>query len=68
MTTAEALKNRIGDIVLPALRPYVARIFLCGSTARGEADTDSDADLLITLRPPAERPRSACGDSNPSRT
>lgn len=68
MSPTEALHDRIRDIVLPALRPYAARIFLSDSTARGEADTDSDADLLITLRPPAERPRSACGDSNPSRT
>lgn len=42
--------------LIDALRPYVSRIELFGSTARNEDDSDSDLDLLVTLRPADERP------------
>ena len=43
-------------ILIETLRPYVSRIELFGSTARDEDDTDSDLDLLVTLRPEDKRP------------
>ena len=46
----------IKDAVLPLLRPYVSRISVFGSYARGEAMPESDVDLLVKLRPPKERP------------
>jgi len=42
--------------LVEALRPYASRIELFGSTARNEADADSDLDVLVTLRPSGERP------------
>jgi len=48
--------EQLCDIVVPALRPYASRIAVFGSWARGEANTDSDVDLLVTLRPPQQRP------------
>ena len=46
----------IRDQILPVLQPYVRRIVLFGSVARGEMRTESDIDLLVTLRPPEQRP------------
>jgi hypothetical protein len=43
-------------VLVAALRPYASRIELFGSAARGTAGPDSDVDVLLTLRPPAERP------------
>lgn len=42
--------------VISALRPYVTRISVFGSYARGTAHTDSDLDLLVVLKPATERP------------
>lgn len=43
-------------VLVDALRPYASRIELFGSAARGEADSDSDVDVLVTLRASDERP------------
>jgi len=48
--------DQLRDIVAPALRPYASRIAVFGSWARGEAGAESDVDVLITLRPPDQRP------------
>jgi hypothetical protein len=50
------LPSSFKTILMDALRPYVSRIELFGSTARDEDDTDSDLDLLVTLRAAEERP------------
>ena len=42
--------------ILPTLLPWVRRVALFGSTARGEDTPESDVDILVTLRPPGERP------------
>jgi len=42
--------------VTPLLRPYVRRISVFGSYARGEATGESDIDLLVELKPPEARP------------
>lgn len=44
------------DELIPLLQPYVTRITLFGSVARGEDRTDSDIDILVMLKPPGERP------------
>jgi hypothetical protein len=50
------LPSSFKTILIDALRPYISRIELFGSTARDEDDTDSDLDVLVTLRPADERP------------
>ena len=42
--------------LLPLLKPYVTRIALYGSVARGEDRPDSDLDVLVMLKSPGERP------------
>jgi hypothetical protein len=43
--------------ILSVLQPYrVKRIAIFGSVARGEDRPDSDLDILVSLRPPGERP------------
>lgn len=42
--------------VTPLLRPYVRRISVFGSFARGEATIESDIDLLVDLKPSEARP------------
>jgi predicted nucleotidyltransferase len=42
--------------VTPLLRPYVRRISVFGSYARGEATKESDIDLLVDLKPSEARP------------
>jgi predicted nucleotidyltransferase len=56
MPEATDLQDQIRETVVPALRPYASRITLFGSVARGEERDDSDVDLLVTLRPPGDRP------------
>jgi hypothetical protein len=50
------LPSSYETILIEALRPYVSRIELFGSTARNEDNTDSDLDILVTLRSADERP------------
>ncbi len=43
--------------ILSILRPYeVRRVALFGSVVRGEDQPDSDIDILVSLKPPGERP------------
>jgi len=42
---------------LPLLKPYISRMAVFGSTVRGEATSQSDVDLLITLKPSNARPK-----------
>ena len=45
--------NRFADLrekILPLLRPYVKRIAVFGSFARGEETPESDIDLLVELK------------------
>ena len=42
--------------VTPLLKPYVKRISVFGSFARGDATIDSDIDLLVDLKPSELRP------------
>jgi predicted nucleotidyltransferase len=42
--------------VEPLLKPFVRRIFVFGSYARGDAGYHSDVDLLVTLKPAERRP------------
>lgn len=44
------------DKILPLLRPYVKRIAVFGSFARGEETPESDIDLLVELKAPGQRP------------
>lgn len=47
--------DRFADLrekVLPLLRPYIKRISVFGSYARGEDTPESDIDLLVELKPP----------------
>ena len=51
------IHEHIKASILPVLQPYVERIAVFGSVARGDAGPDSDVDILVALRPPGERPR-----------
>lgn len=42
--------------VTPLLQPYVRRISVFGSFARGETTSDSDIDILVDLKPSETRP------------
>lgn len=56
--------NRFADLrdkILPVLRPYVKRISVFGSFARGEDTAESDIDLLVELKAPEKRPRLGLG-------
>lgn len=48
--------EEIRRVVVPILKPYVNRMAVFGSAARGESTEKSDIDLLIRLRPSGERP------------
>ena len=43
-------------MILPILKPYVDRIAIFGSMARGDATDTSDIDLLVDLKPAGQRP------------
>ncbi|HWQ20946.1 MAG TPA: nucleotidyltransferase family protein [Methanotrichaceae archaeon] len=52
--------DRFDDLhekILPVLKPYVRRISVFGSFARGEDTEESDIDLLVELKAPGDRPR-----------
>ena len=52
--------NRFAELtekILPLLSPYVKRIAVFGSFARGEETPESDIDLLVELKAPENRPR-----------
>jgi predicted nucleotidyltransferase len=56
--------NRFVDLrdkILPVLKPYVKRISVFGSFARGEETAESDIDLLVELKDPEKRPRLGLG-------
>jgi uncharacterized protein len=43
--------------ILPVLRPFkVKRVAIFGSVVRGDDRPDSDLDILVSLRPPGQRP------------
>jgi predicted nucleotidyltransferase len=48
--------TKLGLKVTPLLKPYVNRISVFGSYARGEETAESDIDLLIALKPAETRP------------
>jgi len=48
--------NELGAKILPLLHPYVKRVSVFGSFARGEDSSESDIDILVDLLPPGERP------------
>lgn len=48
MDKFEALREK----VLPLLKPYVKRISVFGSFARGEETPERDIDLMVELKPP----------------
>ncbi|MEW5958461.1 MAG: nucleotidyltransferase family protein [Chloroflexota bacterium] len=49
--------QELSEKIIPVLRPYkVKRVALFGSVVRGEDAPGSDLDILVTLRPPGERP------------
>jgi len=48
--------DELREKVLTVLRPYVKRVSVFGSFARGEQTPDSDIDLLVELKPPDECP------------
>lgn len=47
---------RLRQAAIPLLQPYVTRISVFGSYARGEETPDSDIDLLVDLKPSGHRP------------
>jgi predicted nucleotidyltransferase len=54
------MDNKYAEIckkTLPILRPYIRRMAVFGSLARGEEQANSDVDLLITLKPSGSRPK-----------
>ena len=56
-SAAESLiRKQLRETLVTALRPYASRIELFGSEARGDATPTSDVDVLVTLRPPEDRP------------
>jgi predicted nucleotidyltransferase len=42
--------------VAPLLKPYARRVSVFGSYARGDETPQSDIDLLMALKPAAQRP------------
>ena len=57
ISTREDLLVRIRQLAVPVLAPYARRIFLFGSVARNEHDSDSDIDLFVELKDPGSRPK-----------
>lgn len=57
ISTREDLLLRIRQLAVPVLAPYARRIFLFGSVARDEHDSDSDIDLFVELKDPGSCPK-----------
>jgi hypothetical protein len=55
-TTTTERFDELRKIAIPALRPYAKKVAVFGSFARGEDTSESDIDLLVTLRARDERP------------
>lgn len=51
MTVADLLEARRSEILRAAARHGARNLRLFGSVARGEADAESDVDLLVDLEP-----------------
>jgi hypothetical protein len=47
---------KLGQKITPLLKPYVKRISVFGSYARGEETVQSDIDVLVALKPSHLRP------------
>jgi predicted nucleotidyltransferase len=57
LTAAKANFDHLRDNILPILLPYgIKRLALFGSVVTGEDTPESDIDILVTLKPPTERP------------
>lgn len=53
------IEDQFSDLrekIMPILRPYVKRVAVFGSLARGEDTPESDIDILVELKSPDERP------------
>lgn len=48
--------KKLLDTILPLLSPFVHRLSIFGSFARGEMKEGSDIDLLVSLKSPEKRP------------
>ncbi|MDM7940167.1 MAG: nucleotidyltransferase family protein [Methanothrix sp.] len=51
--------DRFADLrekIVPLLHPYVKKIAVFGSFARGDDSPESDIDILVDLKPPGQRP------------
>jgi len=51
--------DRFADLrekIVPLLHPYVKKIAVFGSFARGDESVESDIDILVALKPPGQRP------------
>lgn len=51
--------DRFADLrekIVPLLQPYVKKIAVFGSFARGDDSPESDIDILVDLKPPGQRP------------
>jgi predicted nucleotidyltransferase len=56
VATKTAIDN-LREKILPVLLPYgVKQVALFGSTVREDNTPESDIDILVTLKPPNERP------------
>lgn len=53
---SESRFDQLERKVTPLLKPYVKRISVFGSFARGEETAESDIDLLVALKPSHMRP------------
>jgi predicted nucleotidyltransferase len=55
-TQSETRLQELRTIIIPLLKPYVRKVTLFGSFARGDDTPASDIDLVVELRPQEERP------------
>jgi len=53
---AETKLHELRTVVIPLLKPYVQKITVFGSFARGDDTPTSDIDLVVELRSQEERP------------